>query len=50
MSALELILKNYKGTEISALIGNGFGSTRNDLDCNCEDCGSDANCGCDCMD
>ncbi len=44
MSALELIMKNYKGTQIAATQTCGFKQMA-DLDCNCEDCGDDANCG-----
>ena len=45
MSALELVMKNYKGTQISATSTFGFKQMSEQLDCNCEDCGDDKNCG-----
>ncbi len=46
MSALELIKKLYQGTEISSEFTKRIknNSSANMLDCNCIDCGSDANC------
>lgn len=43
MSALELVEKFYKGTDIEAENTTGICSNQN-LDCNCIDCGDDADC------
>lgn len=46
MSALDIVLKNYKGTNIESELTKGIKNieSMNDLDCNCVDCGDSADC------
>ncbi len=49
MLALEVVLKNYNGTNIECEKTYGLRNDQsmNMLDCNCVDCGSDADCSID---
>ena len=46
MTALDIVLEKYVGTEIEANKVNGLKNIENinDLDCNCIDCGDDSDC------
>lgn len=46
MTALELVLEKYAGTNIFAEKTTGIKNLENinDLDCNCVDCGDDSDC------
>ena len=46
MTALELVKKNYLGTDIESKSVEGIKEygIAHDLDCNCVDCGDDSDC------
>lgn len=46
MSALELVISTYKGTNIEAETTVGMHNLHSfsELDCNCVDCGDDSDC------
>lgn len=44
MFALDIVKKYYKGTNVESELTTGIISNNTCLDCNCIDCGEDADC------